>query len=403
MTAEAMMLPAPPQAVLDSMRRNYELATSVVHPESYSASWDKGHYAEFRAILARPEDWPRFRSNGINEGMGGVRGYGSQVERLIRDPGLCAKLVSEYDDLCARFGAAFVEPLLDGSVGAPRYHDHRGLALDRHDMRLIYNAGRLAPLLAGTERPRVVEIGAGYGGLAAKLKALVPGASIILIDLPEANAIQTFYLSTRFPNARLVLAEDWKRDGAAALAGDFDFAILPTVAVADLAAGSVDLGINIRSMMEMLPQVVADYIAHLERVVKAGGHFYCANRYHKSEVGAPICIKHYPFDARWVAMLSEPLWRQPTVHELLLRRLDRPAAFPVSWCLRELPPHRPAEVMADLCLAARRVRAMVFGLGSGMGNVGWARTLRGLGEQPGDPLVRLRAALGRLRRRFGSP
>ena len=207
-----------------------------------------------------------------------------------------------------------------------------------HDMSLIYygwQISRAAPdILTGA--PLIVEIGAGYGGMSAKFKDLCPGARCVLLDLPEVNCVQAHYLQARYPNARILHYRDvhdadgdWRRQ-------DFDFAVLPGWMIETLPDGAVDLAVNVRSMMEMNPEIIDYYFDHIQRTVRPGGGFACMNRYVK---GPPVVrIKDYPFDERWAIRLSQTSILQSHMHELILERTAGPQPFGVSAALRSLQP-----------------------------------------------------------------
>lgn len=47
--------------------------------------------------------------------------------------------------------------------------------------------------------------------MAAQIKRLNPRMRIILLDLPEVNCAQTYYLKGSFPSAKFVYYEDWRK------------------------------------------------------------------------------------------------------------------------------------------------------------------------------------------------
>ena len=102
------------------------------------------------------------------------------------------------------------------------------------------------------EEPLFCEIGAGYGGLPTKICNNIPNARYVIIDLPEVNAIQTYYLSKVFPKDTILGFQDFRRLGNQILKENFKFLILPTWTIGDLfKEQEVDVFINISSMMEM--------------------------------------------------------------------------------------------------------------------------------------------------------
>lgn len=391
--------------VFDQMQRNYRAAAGLTIGTHYSAVWDKPEYRQFADLIADPTLWPAFQSVGITTGMGGARNLSRPAADVeIRDEKICRHFRAAFTELEALVGRDFACRHVEADIGRPNYVPYNGLKLTMHDMRLIYNAKHLADQFAGREGERLVfvEIGAGFGALAAKLKILFPRAKIALFDLPEANAIQTYYLDQRFPDARIFLCEDFLSRGIAGfLQNDDDFAVLPGAAIADLPENCAEAFINTRSMMEMAPSVIAYYFRAIHRALRVGGLFYCVNRYQKPDVGVAVRIKEYPFDSCWHIVRSQPAWTQPHIHELLAERTARPSAFPPSVVLADLPPVTFADLQRDVSKALHKVAVLLKGSSVGSGNVGVLRGLIGKGEHPADPIRQLRGHVGRLRRRFG--
>ena len=102
------------------------------------------------------------------------------------------------------------------------------------------------------EHPIICEIGSGYGGLAAKIKNNCKKSKIIIFDLPEVNAVQSYFLINTFPQQKIFGYQDFLKYGSEILDKDFDFLIMPGWTASDLLKNrQVDAFINVRSMMEM--------------------------------------------------------------------------------------------------------------------------------------------------------
>lgn len=188
-----------------------------------------------------------------------------------------------------------------------------GRVLTEPVLRHGYYLGRLATTGVLTPGRRVValEIGAGYGGLARVLRRAVPGATVMLIDLPQRLNLQAYYLTRSFPDARVVAADDAARLRAA-VEGGADFVLLPPWGIEGVPSGSVDLVVNTHSMQEMRPDQVSFYVDHVARVCR--GHFYCVNRYEK-RIGAAT-VRH-PREALggWTTVYEAPQWQYPAILE----------------------------------------------------------------------------------------
>jgi putative sugar O-methyltransferase len=90
-----------------------------------------------------------------------------------------------------------------------------------------------------------VDIGGGYGGLARLIKLAHPGIRLVLLDLPETNAIQTYFLASAFPRARVLgLADVVQLDDIDPRKLDFDFLVLPGQFFERLSPASFDAVIN---------------------------------------------------------------------------------------------------------------------------------------------------------------
>lgn len=125
-----------------------------------------------------------------------------------------------------------------------------------------YQADYFARILATLERPNIVEIGGGFGGLAYHLLKRIPQACYIGFDLPEVTLLQSYYLSCAFPDAKLLIYYAGMQ--AIELEG-YDIAILPNFMLPKLPEGIADLVINVRSFAEMPAETIAEYTQQVDR------------------------------------------------------------------------------------------------------------------------------------------
>lgn len=166
----------------------------------------------------------------------------------------------------------------------------------------------------------VCEIGGGYGSLAQKIRSNI-NCSYIMIDLPEANALASYYLHRHFPDMKFLLAGE---TGGKTIRKEhtekYDFIIIPPwYQIEDV---KIDLFINTRSMMEMNREAIQKYFDLIHQTCADDGFFLNINRYRKDTVGYPVTFSEYPYDARWNVVVSKPSWRQPAIHELITQRTD---------------------------------------------------------------------------------
>ena len=227
-------------------------------------------------------------------------------------------------------------PLFEESgVGNPFTVRIDGREVSRSTIELVLMLTHIAPQLEHASV--VVEIGGGYGGLARIVKLAFPSVKYVVVDLPEINAIQTYFLRRCFPNSSFVYATD-----VADLSTidpqelNADFTIIPGTFMRRFKSGCLDCAINARSMMEMDLETVAFYFECLHRQLKTEGAFYCLNRYKKK-----TRLKDYPFDERWSVQRSVPWSRLIDYnrhHELIAVRKDYRVVDGVRELLKTLPP-----------------------------------------------------------------
>ena len=76
---------------------------------------------------------------------------------------------------------------------------------NEHDFNDIYHSWFIVNQLNHLEedRPIICEIGFGYGGSASKIKINIKKSKIVLLDLPEVNAVQSYYLLNVFPDQKI--------------------------------------------------------------------------------------------------------------------------------------------------------------------------------------------------------
>ncbi len=191
-----------------------------------------------------------------------------------------------------------------------------------HDMSDLYHSWLILEKLnqQKSHNPIICEIGGGYGGLASKIKSNIKGAKIMMFDLPEVNAYQTFYLSKVFDGAVIKGYKEFSEQGICIFEKDFDFLILPGWVINQLPRASVDHFINIRSMMEMNKENLEFYFRAIQTSIRIDGTFSCFNRYSKLVGEFKNRLKLYPFDNDWQVLLSKPSVFQPHIHQFILQR-----------------------------------------------------------------------------------
>lgn len=268
------------------------------------------HWAGFTGT----QDVENFRNNGGSAGLDGRSRVGGEPAPMDIGMGHFAVLLDIVgDELLSRI-------YRDTEVGNPSARGRYGkYMITRSDTANAFNAWRLSQYLENGQS--IIEIGPGYGCLAAMLRRLFPDSKITLIDLPNQRAIQQYYL-----------------DRTVGLDG-FEWVEPEDV-------GAADVVINLRSFMEMTTEQVAGYFDLIQNRIKPRW-FYCGNRYAKL-----TRIKEYPFADDWTARVSKPLWPENSCHEFLLER----GGSGFRQHLADLPPHfirvndQEGEIMPRLIL-----------------------------------------------------
>ena len=314
--------------VLKAMRESYALTRELGLPNMTSEYWSnllesgRQDYGGKGDFIADDELWASFRSNVITKGLDNANVPEEALERVqVKWRNIHRELTSVVPERLQHY---FEET----PVGGPRSVNHDGIPMTQSSLEYTFMLSHLEPYVEDADV--VVDIGGGYGGLARLLKKRFPKLRLVLLDLPEVNAIQTYFLSTCFPEARVLTLRDvHERESIDPRALGADFLVLPGQLIERLPQGSFGLVINTRSMMEMDLPTVSFYIGHIQDKLPSGGSFYCVNRYEKK-----TRLKAYPFDDKWYVSHSEPWPKfidENPHHELVAVR----ARYPVLGELRE--------------------------------------------------------------------
>jgi putative sugar O-methyltransferase len=325
--------------LFDRMRENYALASQVGLPYMAGSYWSRllssgrQGYEGKGDFLGNDELWINFRNNVISKGLDNANVPEEAIPRVL------AKWRTMYDRLQEELPERLRPYLEEPPIGNPVTLDIDGIRVSQSSLEYAYMLAHLEPYLAHANV--VVDIGGGYGGLVSLVKRARPDTKLILFDLPEVNAIQTYFLEKTFPALRFAYLQDVHEleviDPATL---DFDFLVLPGQLMARLVPESFDVVINTRSMMEMDERTVAFYLRQIQGKLRSGGFFYCVNRYQKKTL-----LKEYPFDDRWYVSYSRP-WPsfidENPHHELLAGRTSHPVQSGLREHVATLPPHEAA-------------------------------------------------------------
>jgi hypothetical protein len=128
---------------------------------------------------------------------------------------------------------------------------------------------KLNARIADRGRARVLEVGAGYGGLAAALKSIFGSAlDYVVSDLPSSLYYSTLYLTTLADGEGCYLIGP-----GASVPESFNYLFVSNHLLEELAGNlePVDLAINTMSFPEMSPAQVRYYADYFRRVLRPDG------------------------------------------------------------------------------------------------------------------------------------
>jgi len=304
---------------LDLALENYEIWRDELERDGASWYWKKHSFKEDSEVLIKRLE--NFRSTDKKPLSDTLDDYRSKMS-----------MQEMYNELCLQVDEGLIEELLENSIGNPPREkivsrSGRELQATFNDLVLISFANKIFSALSSKQRTTelfVLEIGGGYGGLAAKLKKLQPSALITIIDLPHAGLLQTYYFQQRFPSGQLNIL-DYKTTSRSQVDVSFssDFTIVPSTMIDFLNRQEFDLIINSRSFMEMDRKTISRYFDLIQTQLKVDGLFFNCNRLWKNAGDRPTQVARYPYDDKWqLISLSTSFFQNNTV-ELLARRTDK--------------------------------------------------------------------------------
>lgn len=202
------------------------------------------------------------------------------------------------------------------------------LPVNSHDVVEIYyfyKFQRVLNELKKEKNPVIAEIGAGYGGMATKIKKNLNQAKYIIFDLPEVNAVQTYYLKNVFSDKKVLGYEEFLQSNDI-MSEDFDFLILPGWEITNFKKDCVNTFINMRSMMEMNFDIIEFYMKSIHTMSKVNSFFFNVNRYKKRD----IKFSSYPYDKKWKVIDSTNSNLQNHIHILTTQRTKENQNFNIK-------------------------------------------------------------------------
>ena len=275
----------------------------------YNESYKSEHwkYQNKRKLdLFKIDNLENFRNNGLSTGLDDQFYNKQKTENLLNS--LILDLTEKY----------VYNLLEDKNIGNVKdFLSFKDKYYSANELFHIKYTSLLEKFFEIKESKVICEIGPGYGSFINKLFKRKPFKAI-LIDLPEANFINAYFLKNMFPNKNFFFSTDIKNEITQDIFKDYDILILcPWDNIDNL---KIDFFINTRSMMEMNFNVIKSYFDFIHQYLIDDGYFLNINRYEKTSVGYPIRISEYPYDTNWKVLISEPSFNQNWVHFLLTQR-----------------------------------------------------------------------------------
>jgi len=291
---------------LEEIKKNF-----VISIKRYRAHYKSNHWKRYddRIKLFKIENLLNFRNNGLSNGLD------DQKSPIIikKELSLLSKLINN------RF---IKKNLLTTNFGnLKNLIKIKKIFLDSGQLYFIYWLYLLKQNLKKIEY--ICEIGAGFGGFSAKMIKNYSKAKYLIIDLPEANFLSSYFLSKNFPNKKILLGYEKKEE--IIYKSDFnkyDIIIIPPWF--KIEGIKFDLFINTRSMMEMDKEVIFKYFKFIQNNISEKGYFFNVNRYFKDTVREPLKLTAYPYDNNWNTIISKPSWQQKHIRILLTQRSKNP-------------------------------------------------------------------------------
>jgi hypothetical protein len=220
-----------------------------------------------------------------------------------------------------RVSATALAELEPPAVGSPWGYMVNSTLVMGTAPRHHYYAEEIAHLVEDVERPRIAEIGGGFGGFAYYLLAhRCPRASYVDFDLPEVVALASYYLLSAFPDRTAVLYGEAPLDEETLDASEL--VLMPNFAIATLPPQCVDVVVNSASLSEMQRPTVERYIADVSRISKR--FFFHDNSDQAITVGAtheiPASSFPRPEGFRLIRERQSPWFSSSRYSERLLAR-----------------------------------------------------------------------------------
>ena len=112
----------------------------------------------------------------------------------------------------------------------------------------------------------VLELGAGYGGLARTFRLWYPNVTYVIVDIPETLFFSALFLRVNFPRSNVLMVTD-HADLARPL-DEYDYVFVPTMFAHGLEGARFELFCNTASMGEMKNAVIREWMDFVQHKVE---------------------------------------------------------------------------------------------------------------------------------------
>ena len=164
------------------------------------------------------------------------------------------------------------------------------------------------------------EIGGGFGSL-ARIILNNYDTKYILIDLPEANLISSYFLKKHFPDKKFYLYDNLLENLSFDDFNNYDIFVLPPWAIKKFHKDiKIDFFVNTYSFMEMKKNIIKNYFEFIQTFSTSKSYFLNINRYQKDTSGEVIKFSEYPYDKNWECIICEKSPTRSNMHFLLAKR-----------------------------------------------------------------------------------
>ena len=236
----------------------------------------------------------------------------------------------DFERACSMAPIEYFRHNQESDLGLPYQFERDGIvssATGLHNATCAYQIEKALGDHETISSHRILEIGAGFGGLAEKLIRNLAPSTYVVCDLPQNLYLSATYLAVNFPARSLYFVDDQAPEQITD--GSLVFA---TPRGLELLGDSFTLVINAYSFQEMTTSEIHRYFDYIRDHLDDDGLFYFLNTYGASGAQKP---SDYPFGHFDVASWGPPPFPQP-------RFLHRKQHFQVIMRKKETAQELPA-------------------------------------------------------------